>query len=152
LAGLELSSRYGSSENAVSASHVWVSHQPTELENVKSDDAAAAATARWAGEAALRNATNTTTKDSTTAAAADVRHGPSPLEPPATDVGAKATTTDTTTTNTATEAVAGLRGGRGRSPGNCFIQLEPQLFVIKGEAVNRRSLSGNPDRVVVYTA
>jgi hypothetical protein len=66
--------------------NVWVWHQSTELENLKSDDATAAATARWAGEAALRNATNTTTKGTTTTAAADVRHGPSPLEPPVTDV------------------------------------------------------------------
>jgi hypothetical protein len=62
--------------------NVWVWHQSTELENLKSDDATAAATARWAGEAALRNATNTTTKGTTTTAAADVRHGPSPLSNP----------------------------------------------------------------------
>jgi len=60
---------------------VWVWHQSTELENIKSYDAAAAATARWAGKAALRNATNTTTKDTTTAAAAGVRDGPSPFKP-----------------------------------------------------------------------
>jgi len=80
-----------------SAINVLVWHQSTELINVKSDGAAAAATARWAGEAALRNATNTATKDATTTASACVRGGPSPLEPPATDVGAKATTTNTTT-------------------------------------------------------
>ena len=75
-------------KNTGSASNVWVWHQPTELDTVKSNDAAAAATARCAGEAALRNATNTTTKDTATTAAAGVRDGPSPLEPPATDVGA----------------------------------------------------------------
>jgi hypothetical protein len=30
---------------------------------------------------------------------------------------------------------------RGRSPGNCFPQLEPHLFVITGNAVTRRSRS-----------
>jgi hypothetical protein len=30
---------------------------------------------------------------------------------------------------------------RGRSPGNCFPQLEPQLFVITGKAVTSRSRS-----------
>jgi hypothetical protein len=49
MAGLELQSWYGSSENVESASSVWVWNQSTELENVKSDDAAAAATARGAG-------------------------------------------------------------------------------------------------------
>ena len=90
IAGLELPSRSGSSENAGSASNVWVWHQSTELDK-KSDDAAAAATARWAGEAALRNATNTTT-----AAAAGVRDGPSPFEPTtasATDAGCEAAAT-----------------------------------------------------------
>jgi hypothetical protein len=78
MAGLELSSRYGSSENAGSARNVRVWHQSTELDNVKSDDAAAAATARWAGEVALQNSTDTTTTDTittdtTTTAAAGVR-------------------------------------------------------------------------------
>jgi hypothetical protein len=75
IAGLELSSRYGSSENTGSARNVWAWHQSTELDK-KCNDAAAAATARWACEAALRNATNTTT-----AAAAGVRDGPGPFEP-----------------------------------------------------------------------
>jgi hypothetical protein len=77
MAGLELSFRSWSSENAGSASYVWLWHQSAELKNVKSDDAAAAATARWAGEAALRNATDTTTKDkTTTVAAAGARGAP----------------------------------------------------------------------------
>jgi hypothetical protein len=91
IAGLEFSSRwYGSSKNTGSASNVRVWHQSTELDKI-SDDAAAAATARWAGEAALRNATNTTT-----AAAAGVRDGPSPFEPTtasATDAGCEAAAT-----------------------------------------------------------
>jgi hypothetical protein len=49
IAGLELSSRYGSLENVGSTSKVWVWNQSTELDK-KSYDAAAAATARWAGE------------------------------------------------------------------------------------------------------
>jgi hypothetical protein len=104
-AGLELSSRYGSSENAGSASNVRVWHQSTELDK-KSDDAAAAATARWAGEAALRNATNTTTT-----AAVGVRDGPSPFEPTstsATDAGREAAAT---TKDMATAAAAGVRDG-----------------------------------------
>jgi hypothetical protein len=105
IAGLELSSRCGSSENAGSSRNVWVWHQSTELDK-KSDDAAVAATARWAGEAALRNATNTTT-----AAAAGVRDGPSPFEPTsasATDAGREAAAT---TKDMATAAAAGVRGG-----------------------------------------
>ena len=79
---------------------MWIWHELPGLDNVQSDDAAAAATARWAGEAALRNAANTTTRDRTTTAEAGVRDGPSPLVPPATDAGAKATTTNTTTKDT----------------------------------------------------
>jgi hypothetical protein len=69
---------------------------------------------------------DTTTKDKVTAAAAGVRGGPSPLEPPsapATDAGreaaaagAEATATDTTTKNTTTASAAGVRTGRGRKP------------------------------------
>jgi hypothetical protein len=44
IAGLQLSSLHGSSENTRYSRNVWLWHRSAELGNVKSDDAAAAAT------------------------------------------------------------------------------------------------------------